>query len=142
MSAQIINLAEARERLAKKQSSATAGDNQTGPCDKAPEFLFWTGASGCRFVHTVHSIYCCPELPASNYILVRKHPSGRGREAVAIGQLDNECSSMNLAEVRQRAAELDATEIHVHLLATSPENRKQIATDLRTAQFGVRRTAH
>ncbi len=142
MSAQIINLAEVRARRVNAASEANAavlfdGDATFEKSGKAPQFHFWTGASGQRYIHTIHSLLTCPELPASNYILVRSNGKSSSREVLAIGRVGHPTPSMNLAEIRQRGAELGATEVHIHLLATSDEHSRQVARDLRTAQFGL-----
>ena len=143
MSAQIINFAEARARRSggyeAENSVALLIDeaiDQASEAPKTPQFHFWTGASGQRYIHTIHSLLSCPELPQCNYILVRATSKNEsGYDILAIGQVDHPTPSLNLAELRQRGAELGATGVHVHLLATSPEHSQQIARDLKTAWF-------
>ena len=147
MSAEIINLADARARRMDGQQSrqmlatgcALPAEEMSGEdesVEKTPRFHFWTGASGQRYIHTIHALVTCPALPASNYILVRT-AKGRRREVLAIGRVNHPTPSLNLAEIRQRGATLGATEVHVHLLATSESHSCEVARDLRTAQFGV-----
>ncbi len=147
MSAQIINLADARARRVGGQQSqqmlATGGalpvdlsSFEDQQIEKTPRFHFWTGATGQRYIHTIHSLVTCPELPASNYILVRTAP-GERREVLAIGRVNHPTPSLNLAEIRQRGATMGASEVHVHLLATSEAHSLEVARDLRTAQFGA-----
>ena len=135
MSAEIIALAEFRSRreghLAKP---ATAMDAGLG--DTAPRFHFWTGASGRRYVHTVYSLFDCPPLSIASYVLVRRSNKTE-RKILAIGRLSNEQPSLNLAEIRQRAATLGADEVHVHLLAMSASECQAVEVDLRTAQFAA-----
>lgn len=97
-------------------------------------FLFWAGASGKRYVHTIHSLIECPELPAANFVLVRRDDDGR-RAILAIGRVMSTCAALNLAEIRQRGAQLGAHEVHVHLLALDAQDAKRIEFDLRTGQF-------
>ena len=93
------------------------------------DFTFWRGASGARYVHTIYPLLECPDLPNANFLLIRRHPSGRS-EVVHIGRLENGAPSLNLAEVRRSAATLGANEIHVHLLAASADERESIERDL------------
>ncbi|MCZ7596206.1 MAG: hypothetical protein M5U16_15945 [Hyphomicrobium sp.] len=55
--------------------------------------------------------------------------------ALSVGRVNNDAPSLNLAEIRQRGAELAADEIHVHLLADNAKLGKLIEFDLRTGQF-------
>jgi hypothetical protein len=41
---------------------------------------------------------------------------------------------LNLAEIRQRGAELGAHEVHVHLLAESSKESRMVEFDLKTGQ--------
>jgi hypothetical protein len=129
MSARIIELAAYRaQRLesevhAAKDSKPVAGNR----------FHFWTGASGKRYVHTIYDLIDCPTLPPANYVLVRREPGAR-RQILSIGRVRNASPSLNLAEIRQRGAELGAHEVHVHLLAESPKVSRMVEFDLKTGQ--------
>lgn len=131
MVAQVIELgcAARRGRLAP-----SAGSQPVAGCDEVArhEFEFWTGTSGRPYVHSVYSLLWCPELPASNYMLVRRDGSGR-RQILSIGTVEHDAPSLNLAAVRQQGAELGANEVHVHLLAGSAGQRRAIAADLQVA---------
>jgi len=134
MSAEIILLADVRARRnggVAERPPAYAGAIQA---ESAPRFHFWTGASGKRYVHTVYSLFDCPTLENSNYILVRRADRA-SRTVLAIGRLSNHCATMNLAEIRQHAAALSADEVHVHLLAASAQEAEAVEADLITAQF-------
>jgi hypothetical protein len=85
-------------------------------------------------VHTVYELLECPPLPAANYILVRREAGAR-RKVLSIGRVGHTAPSLNLAEIRQRGAELGADEVHVHLLADSAKLAKLIEFDLRTGQI-------
>lgn len=98
------------------------------------DFHFWRGASGRRYVHTVYSLIGCPELPEANYVMVRRRADG-SREALRIARSEDEAPSLNLAAIRQRAAQLGAHEIHVHLLADSRAERALVERDLQAGQF-------
>ena len=130
MSARIIELAAFRASRFDEDEQAPSQAKANG----ANRFHFWTGASGKRYVHTVYELLDCPALPAANYILVRREPGAR-RKVLSIGRVGNPAASLNLAEIRQRAAELGAEEVHVHLLAETPKLSKLVEFDLRTGQI-------
>jgi hypothetical protein len=128
MVARIIELAvyRAQRTLAQEeQAERTARSNETA------RFHFWTGASGKRYVHTVYDLLECPQMPAVNYVLVRRTANGRA-EALSIGRVSHGAPSLNLAELRQRGAELGADEVHVHMLADNAKLGKLVEFDLRT----------
>ncbi|HEX9881001.1 MAG TPA: hypothetical protein VGA65_00690 [Hyphomicrobium sp.] len=131
MSARIIELAAYRAQRSQECETSAASDKKV---NEANRFHFWTGASGKRYVHTVYELYECPPLPAANYVLVRREPGAR-RKVLAIGRVSNSAASLNLAEIRQRGAEVGADEVHVHLLADSAKLAKLIEFDLRTGQI-------
>jgi hypothetical protein len=131
MSARIIELAAFRAKRAQESEALEAPEKKL---NEANRFHFWTGASGKRYVHTVYELFECPPLPAANYVLVRREPGAR-RKVLSIGRVGNSASSLNLAEIRQRGAELGADEVHVHLLAESAKLAKLIEFDLRTGQI-------
>lgn len=133
MSAEVIGLAEFRARRAGQMVAAAETAYET-VADTSPRFHFWTGASGRRYVHTVYSIFDCPPLGLASYVLVRR--TGRNERAVlAIGRLINEQPTLNLSEIRHRAATLGADEVHVHLLATSAKECQEVEVDLLSAEF-------
>jgi hypothetical protein len=128
MVARIIELAlyRAQRSLAEDEKVERASRKQ-----EHTRFHFWAGASGKRYVHSVYQLLECPPLPAANYVLVRRRANGRA-EALSIGRVGNGAPSLNLAEIRQRGAELGADEVHVHLLAENSKLGKLIEFDLRT----------
>jgi hypothetical protein len=132
MSAEIIELADIRARragpLAENACIAAAV-----AADTSPRFHFWTGASGKRYVHTVYSLFDCPPLGLASYVLVRR-ANRTTREVMAIGRLVSDQPTLNLAEIRHRAATLGADEVHVHLLATSPGECQAVEVDILSAQ--------
>lgn len=67
-------------------------------------------------------------------MLVRRGPNGQ-RVVLAIGRVSSTARSLNLAEIRQRGAELGADEVHVHLLAETPKQTKLVEFDLRGGQI-------
>ena len=133
MSAVIIQLAEVRARRSKVE---LAGRPPVDALETGARFHFWTGASGKRYVHTVYSLFDCPAVAAANYVLVRREDVTR-RAVLAIGRLQSESATLNLAEIRQRGANLGADEVHIHLLATSAHEAQAVEVDLRTAQFAT-----
>ena len=137
MSAEIIGFAEFRARRAGNVATSGGGEAIFAASDTSPRFHFWTGASGKRYVHTVYSVFDCPPLGLASYVLVRR-ASKTERKVLAIGRLSHEQASLNLAEIRQRAATLGADEVHVHLLASTVSECQAVEVDLRTAQFAAR----
>jgi hypothetical protein len=136
MSADIIWLADVRMRRNGGSVDQPIESAMPVAPETSPRFHFWTGASGKRYVHTVYSLFDCPALEDANYILVRRADKAT-RTVLAIGRLGNHCESLNLAEIRQHAAALGADEVHVHLLASSPQEAQAVETDLITAQFTI-----
>jgi len=100
----------------------------------APALQFWHGASGRRYVHTVFDLISCPRLPACSYVLVRREANGT-RRALRIGTVSAEAWSLNLAEIRHRASQLGANEVHAHLIAADTAGRARTAQDLQAGQF-------
>ncbi len=136
MSAEVIELAEYRARRSGSNAGCIA-DGHAFAVDSAPRFHFWTGASGKRYVHTVYSLFDCPPLGIASYVLVRR-ANKTERKVLAIGRVSHEHATLNLADIRQRAATLGADEVHVHLLAASVSECQAVEVDLRTAQFAER----
>jgi hypothetical protein len=130
MGARIIELAAFRAQRPEASDAPAARD---ASANEASRFHFWTGASGKRYVHSVYDLVECPALPAANYVLVRREASGR-RHILSIGRVSHPAPSLNLAEIRQRGAELGADEVHVHLLAETAKLSKLVEFDLRTGQ--------
>ena len=135
MSARVISFAEAFEHKSKRSMRRM---NQQPTIEPQPDlmqrFLFWRGASGVRYVHTIYTLLDCPALSSGNYILVRREHDGR-RTVLAINRLATASPSLNLAEVRHQGALLGANEGHVHLLAESGRDSQQIEFDLRSGHF-------
>ena len=104
---------------------------------QASDFQFWSGRSGRRYVHTIFDLIGCPRVPACSYVLV-KRDAGGARTPLRIGTVSAEAWSLNLAEIRHRAAQLGANEVHLHLIASDVATRLQVAEDLQTGQFAER----
>lgn len=133
MTARIFQLADYR-RVNAAQKPATAPLEAAEAGQHGGRFMFWSGASGKRYVHSIYALTDCPELPAANFVLTRRGSDGR-RAVLAIGRVTNASHSLNLAEIRQRGAQLDASEVHVHLLATDAREMRNVEFDLRTGQY-------
>ena len=131
MGARVIQLADYRARRSALNPELAVLDTTSDLTDR---FHFWSGASGQRYVHTVYDLIDCPEIPAANFLLVHREKSGR-RMVLAIGHATHAAGSLNLAEIRQRAARLGANEVHVHLLAPSAQQRRMIELDLRAGKI-------
>jgi len=98
------------------------------------DFQFWCGLSGRSYVHTIFELIGCPRVPACSYVLVKREANGL-RSALRIGTVSAEAWSLNLAEIRHRAAQLGANEVHVHLIAGDAASRLKVAEDLQAGQF-------
>jgi hypothetical protein len=96
-------------------------------------FHYWSGASGKRYLHMVYSLIGCPALPKANYVLVRRYDDGRP-VALVFGQTKDDAVSLNLAHLRHEGAKRGANEVHIHLLADTPEARDAVKADLIAAQ--------
>jgi hypothetical protein len=113
-------------------------DNDNGPSrldmiGVGHEFHYWRGAGGRRYLHSVYSLAECPEIPAVNYIIVRRGDNGE-RIPVHIGRTLSQTRSLNLAFVRHIAARNGASEVHIHVLTENDEERRNVELDLRRAQ--------
>ncbi len=117
------------ERMARPTvpMNEPATDTRSGASGR---FHFWRGASGRRYAHTVYSLLECPMLHRGTYVLVRREASG-ARVALRIAATEHEAPSLNLADIRRRGALLGADEVHVHLLADTPEARRDVERDLK-----------
>ncbi|KUO62686.1 MAG: hypothetical protein APF80_10275 [Alphaproteobacteria bacterium BRH_c36] len=119
-----------------KPAGEKTGDQRSGPVSTADSSAqqFWIGASGARYIHTIHSLLYCPELPAVNYLLVRRDSLGV-QTVLAAGHTAHYAPSLNLAEIRRHGATLGANEVHVHMLADNVSSAKVIEQDLKAAQL-------
>jgi hypothetical protein len=96
----------------------------------------WRGASGRDYAHVVYRLLECPPLPVAGYVLARRDESGR-LQPLHVGVGLSTAPTLNLAEVRQRAAQAGANEVHVHAGVASEAERRLIACDLRASLFGT-----
>jgi hypothetical protein len=95
------------------------------------QFWYWQGASGRKYIHSVYDPETCPPLPGAVYLAIRR--SGNQRSVIATGHLQrfpgHQAISRQWAELKAAGAD----EIHVHLLAKSPEKAGEVLADLRAA---------
>jgi hypothetical protein len=96
-------------------------------------FWYWRGASGKKYIHSVYAASACPPLPGAIYVAVRR--IGQLRTVTAMGRFspfwDGTSSEM---------ADVDADEIHVHLLARDNAAAEAILNDLKAAFAEVRQS--
>ena len=130
MAAPIVSIARARSPMPAPEPVALGV-----PQDLPARLHFWRGASARRYVHTVYSLIECPPLPRAIFLLVHRDKSGR-RDVRHIACATSDAPTLNLAQVRQRGAQLGANEVHVHFLAATDRDRHLITCDLRAGQFG------
>src|SRR4029079_17760358 len=130
MAARILSIVPVRRRAPTPEPVALGV-----PQDLPSRLHFWRGASAKRYVHTVYSLVGCAALPRGMYLLVRRDKDGQ-RKVLHVGRGRSDAPTLNLAQVRQRGAQLGANEVHVHFLADTEAQRQLIMCDLRAAQFG------
>ena len=128
MSAVVIDFATAAARMKPRAVALRMPAPALHPA-LSHDFTFWQGASGARYVHTIYALLECPDLPKANVVLVRRHANGHA-EVLYVGRLEQEATSVNLAEVRRTAAVIGANEVHVHLLAGTADVRREIERDI------------
>ncbi len=104
-----------------------AADLPSDP-DFKDRFWYWTGASGRKYIHSVYGLDDCPPLPGAIYVAVSRE--GPLRLVMGIGRFtpfwDGPLGGRDLASLRHQGVD----EIHVHLLAKSPEVADAILEDL------------
>lgn len=96
-------------------------------------FWYWRGASGKKYIHSVYAASACPPLPGAVYVAVRR--IGQLRTVTAMGRFSPfwDGTSSELADV-------DADEIHVHLLARDNTAANAVLDDLQAAFVESRQT--
>jgi hypothetical protein len=95
-----------------------------------PGLWWWQGASGAWYIHSVYQIQVVPDFGACNYIFAGPR-FDRRRQPFYIGESGDFGERIDRHEKFLPALWLGATEVHVHLLATSRQQRLDIETDLR-----------
>lgn len=104
-------------------------DHLSLDCDFASRFVYWTGGSGRRYIHTVYAADACPPLPGGVYVSVVRNPGG-ACEPVAAGRFPKSFA-LGLAGSPDDPRREGRREIHVHLLARSDADGEDILADLR-----------
>lgn len=130
MTAQILPLD--RRRLRRRQAAGPG----LPTAERAKRFQFWIGASGARYIHSVYSLFTCPEINDANYLICKTDPDTGASRVLKSGFVNEGAPSLNLARLRHWAASVGADEIHLHLLAGSAKRGKLIAYDIETALAG------
>jgi hypothetical protein len=92
-------------------------------------FSTWQGASGRRYIFTAYAIDECPDIENAVALAVRVTDDGR-RQALACLEL-GAFPALALGGATLKAAQqAGATELHLHLLATTPEAGRNAVFDL------------
>lgn len=98
-------------------------------CDFSDRFVYWKGASGRRYIHSVYDVAACPPLPGALYLAVARDTGGE-RRPVAIGRFAA-IEALNLPAPSADGEGPGAVEeVHVHLLAESDAECARILDDL------------
>jgi hypothetical protein len=93
---------------------------------EAERFWYWRGASGKKYIHSVYPVGGCPPLPGAIYVAVRR--IGNLRTVIAINRFAPFWDGTFSAHEN-----LDADEMHVHLLARDTVAANVVLNDLRAA---------
>jgi hypothetical protein len=104
-----------------------AADFPADPCFK-DRFWYWTGASGRKYIHSVYALDECPPLPGAIFVAVRRE--GPLRLVVGMGRFTPFWDGPVAGRDLQNLQDQGACEIHVHLLARSPEVAAAVLDDL------------
>ena len=91
-------------------------------------FWYWRGVSGKKYIHSIYTADACPPLPGAIYVAVRR--IGHLRTAIAVGRF-----SPFWDGAFTEFTDMDADEIHVHLLARDNSAADAVLGDLKAA-FG------
>ena len=136
MCAQVLKFRQTKKQAANaaRDPVSPASTNHREDHPDTSDLQFWIGASGGRYIHTVHSLIDFPEIPRVNYLLVRKEECGF-QTVLAAGHTTHHARSLNLAEIRRLGATLGANEVHLHMLASDETQAKVIEHDLRASQL-------
>jgi hypothetical protein len=103
------------------------------PSDPAfkDRFWYWRGVSGKKYIHSVYAVEDCPPLPGAIYLAVRRQ--GNLRTVMALGRFTPFWDNVVTGRSLDRLYASGVTEIHVHLLAKSPDQCEAILADLERA---------
>lgn len=89
----------------------------------------WQGVAGRHYTHVVYNLVGCPAPVSANWVLVRRAGDDH-YEALATGFTQSEVASVNLAEIRHRAARLGANEVHLDQLSVDEGRHAAIASEI------------
>ena len=100
------------------------------PSDPAfkDRFWYWRGTSGKKYIHSVYALEDCPPLPGAIYLAVRRQ--GNLRTVMALGRFTPFWDNVVTGRSLDRLHASGVTEIHVHLLAKSPDQCEAVLNDL------------
>ena len=103
-------------------------------CPAGDRFHYWSGRSGKRYLHTIFSVDECPGIENALFVAVKRDSRGH-RRAIATGGFgtapDLVMHGAKLAEARRRGA----NEIHLHLMAYGPSERRDTLRDISSRQL-------
>jgi hypothetical protein len=91
-------------------------------------FWYWRGVSGKKYIHSIYAADACPPLPGAIYVAVRR--VGHLRTAITVGRF-----SPFWDGAFTEFTDMDADEIHVHLLARDNAAADAVLGDIKAA-FG------
>lgn len=94
-----------------------------GETGQVERFWFWRGASGQKYIHSIYPWGACPPLPGAVFVAVKR--VGNLRTAVAVQRFAPVWDDAFTA-FRQ----IDADEVHVHLLARNAAHADAVLADL------------
>jgi hypothetical protein len=109
-------------------SSAALITREPGFTDR---FWYWRGDSGREYIHSVYPFASCPALPGAVYVAV--HRQGDRRIAIAAGRFPSFWDLSSAVAETPGLRNLDADELHVHLLARDAASAGAIASDIAAA---------
>lgn len=127
-----------RDRVDRSANQSSAADEVVQlrggeqPAELAESLMFWEGASGRQYVHSVYDLRKCPELPPVSYVFVHRSHEGICR-AIKAGQADSPAHTQNRRLILAAGRHLGANEVHIHYLGGTRSERAIIAFDIESA---------
>jgi hypothetical protein len=104
-------------------NSGLAVDTQGGA-----RFWYWRGASGRKYIHSVYRLDSCPPVPGAIYVAVKW--IGGERCAISAGRFSSYWDGSMGGLARAALSNVDADEVHVHLLAGNNAAAENVLSDL------------
>ena len=105
--------------------------NTPQDADMKERFFYWQGSSGRKYIHSVYDLDACPPLPGAVYVAVKRR--GHLRVAVSVGRFAPFWDKTLGDDDLTRLEHMGVDEVHVHLLAKSPEIAESVRYDLSAA---------